>query len=192
MSSTSETSSYDLGERIPHSPVGDPPPAPNQADARIGAHVTRLFFAMFGALLLMGVQGCPAPPPRTSPPSPSAPSPDPSTVQIVFEVSGGVGGQYAKWTIHGDGRVSRQGRFDSEQYVTTPENVSRLLEELRAAGFFDLRVSDEGVWCADCFNYVIAVSDGRRSHDVRAIDAGQLPAEVRMIIQMLRTFVAAF
>ncbi len=147
------------------------------------------FFTALFIILAIGMPGCAAPPPRA--PSPS-PLPVPATVEILFEVSGGVGGQYAKWTIYGDGQISRQGRFDSEQYVTAPEDVRRLLDNLYAAGFLDLQTAYANVMCADCFNYVIAVRDGQRSHRVYAVDAGQLPAEMRHVIQILRTFVNAF
>jgi hypothetical protein len=66
------------------------------------------------------------------------------------------------------------------------------MEALRAAGFFALRAVYQDVMCADCFVYVIAVNDGQRVHRVRAVDAGQLPAEVRRAIELLQVFVAAF
>jgi hypothetical protein len=45
--------------------------------------------------------------------------------------------------------------------------------------------------CADCFVYVITVNDGQRVHQVRALDAGDLPAEVQAVVNLLRNFVAS-
>jgi hypothetical protein len=46
--------------------------------------------------------------------------------------------------------------------------------------------------CADCFVYVITVNDGQRVHQVRALDAGDLPAEVDKVITLLNDFISLF
>jgi hypothetical protein len=135
-------------------------------------------------LLLLPAAGCAAPPPRPTEPAPVAPA----GVEITFELSGGVGGQYALWTIRGDGQITRD---NGESYTIPPERVAQLLDEITDAGFFDLRAVYKEVECADCFFYIIAVNDGRRAHRVSMLDSGQLPASAKQIVMLLRDFVSA-
>ena len=147
----------------------------------------RLPLTILSVLLVLGVFSCAPPPPR--PPTPTLTS---LAFEITFEVSGGVGGQYVLWTIRSDGQVSWQNWAGAEQYVVQPEEASRLMEALRTADFFALRPIYQNVMCADCFVYVITVNDGQRVHQVRALDAGDLPAEVQAVVNLLRNFVASF
>jgi len=134
-------------------------------------------------LLLLLAAGCAAPPPRPTEPAPAAPG----AAEITFELSGGIGGQYALWTIRGDGRITRD---NGESYTIPPERVAQLLDEITDAGFFDLKAVYKEAECADCFSYVIAVNDGRRTHRVSMLDSGQLPAQARQVVAALRGFVA--
>ncbi len=146
----------------------------------------RLPLTLFSALLVLGVSSCVPPPPRA--PIPTLTS---LAFEITFEVSGGIGGQYVLWTIRSDGQVSRQDRAGVAQYVVQPEEASRLMEALRAAGFFALRPVYQEVMCADCFIYVITVNDGQRVHRVRALEA-TMPAEVQAVVNLLKNFIASF
>jgi len=135
-------------------------------------------------LLLLAAAGCTAPPPRPTEPASAAPA----AVEITFELSGGIGGQYALWTIRGDGRITRD---NGERYSVPPERVAQLLDEITRAGFFDLQEVYKEAECADCFSYVIAVNDGRRTHRVSMLDSGQLPAPARQVVVVFREFVSA-
>jgi hypothetical protein len=147
----------------------------------------RLPLTILSVLLVLGLSSCAPPPPR--PPTPTLTS---LAFEITFEISGGIGGQYALWTIRSDGQVSRRDQAGVEHYMVQPEEASRLMEALRTAGFFALRPVYEDVACADCFVYVITMNDGQRVHQVRALDAGNLPAEVQAVVNLLRNFVASF
>jgi hypothetical protein len=151
------------------------------------ARNVRFPLTILSALLVLGVFSCAPPPPR--PPTPTLTS---LAFEITFEISGGIGGQYALWTIRSDGQVSRRDQAGVERYMVQPEEASRLMEALRTAGFFALRPVYQNVMCADCFVYVITVNDGQRVHQVRALDAGDLPAEVQAVVRTLKSFVASF
>ncbi|MCS6849354.1 MAG: hypothetical protein RMN52_16770 [Anaerolineae bacterium] len=115
-------------------------------------------------------------------------SEDSSEIEIFFEISGGIGGIRQSWTIRGNGEVlGREGKT----YTMPPTRVAQLLYKLTSAGFFDLgAVYEEYVVCADCFEYLIQVNDGRRVKRVRIVDSGQLPDQVQQVVRILRGFVS--
>lgn len=114
---------------------------------------------------------------------------DASSNRIVFEIGGGIAGIRQSWTINADGSVQDQ---NGRTYAAPASEVTQLLSEVTAAGFFDLAESYEDIACADCFAYTITVSDGRRIKRVRMLDGGQLPDQAQQVIKLLRAFVSAF
>jgi len=114
---------------------------------------------------------------------------DASKIEIVFEISGGIGGVEQSWIIRGDGSVQDQA---GKTYAVPAIEVAQLLSEVTAAGFFDLAAAYEDIACADCFAYSISVNDGQRIKRVRMLDGGQLPEQAQQVIRLLRAFVSAF
>ncbi|BCX02204.1 MAG: hypothetical protein KatS3mg053_0142 [Candidatus Roseilinea sp.] len=113
---------------------------------------------------------------------------DSSEVEITFQISGGIGGIEQSWVIRDDGSVSDK---TGKTYAVAPERVARLLNEVTAAGFFELDAAYEDIACADCFAYAITINDGKQSKRVTMLDGGQLPDRAKRVIELLRAFVSA-
>lgn len=104
----------------------------------------------------------------TAPAQPDTAEPDVSMPVIVLERSGGITGVTESWSIYADGTVrTRDGRTRS----VPPEDVSRLLDEIEADGFFDLQASyaPEDA-CCDQYTYTLTVRRGDKSHQTMTTD----------------------
>jgi hypothetical protein len=75
-------------------------------------------------------------------------------------------------------------------YKTTPERIAQLLREIEAAGFFALNDDYTKVKCNDCFYYFISITQSGQTKTVEAVDAQQLPQQLRDVVSLLRRFVA--
>jgi hypothetical protein len=94
-----------------------------------------------------------------------------SGAAITFARSGGIAGISEQWTIYADGRIA--GPAGQTAQVSEAE-VSQLLAEIEAAGFFDWSTPARlPSGCADCFSYSLVVTFEGRTNQIRLVDGQQ-------------------
>lgn len=108
---------------------------------------------------------------------------------IIYQRSGGIAGIAEMWTIYSDGRIVSG---DGQESSVTPEEVSALLTEIEALGFFDLRESGGLLsTCRDCFIHQITVSSSERFNSIRVEAGGSEPEDQRLeIVEKIYEFVS--
>ena len=111
-------------------------------------------------------------PTRQDQPSVPAATPTPGSrsggAVITFDRSGGIAGISEHWTIYLDGRVI--GPAEEEARVPVDE-VSQLLAEIEAAGFFEWPPLPRSLGsCADCFTYSITVAYQGKTNRITLVD----------------------
>ena len=138
------------------------------------------------------------PTPEASTPQvqPSAPTATPkpgsrsSGAVITFARSGGIAGISEQWSIYEDGRVIGP----AGEVAHVPEvDVSRLIAEIEAAGFFEWPASPRVLRsCADCFTYSIVVSFEGKSNQLTLVD-GQTdaPEGASLVLERIQAVLAS-
>jgi len=128
-----------------------------------------LAVAVVGGILFSGCVAAPpeAPPeaPVTAPeptpdgtPTPVPPNPD--SVLISYERSGGIMGIHDQLTIYADGRCELR-RIDGEwEFTIPPSQLEHLKELMEEANFLDLKVPDLPPPIPDSFEYMIYYNPG--------------------------------
>ncbi|HEX6384355.1 MAG TPA: protealysin inhibitor emfourin [Anaerolineae bacterium] len=102
---------------------------------------------------------------------------EPGEAAVVFQRSGGIGGESSEWEIFPSGRVIQLiGPPEQEQtaveWEVAAEEVQELVDNLAALGFFDLTgdyMPDEP--CPDCFTYRLTVRSDGRTNTIETADA---------------------
>jgi hypothetical protein len=116
----------------------------------------------------------------------------PGEALIVYHRSGGIAGLDETWLIYPDGRVQYQGGLAGQAKQLTANQLNRLIEQVRASNFFQLKDSYVPAdTCCDRFLYEITVSLDGRVKTVRTLQAepdvpatlGNLPADINSILQ---------
>jgi hypothetical protein len=116
-----------------------------------------------------------------------------SGVVIIVQRSGGVAGVTDQWSFYADGKIVKdnadQGKPNDERTVDSAQ-VTALLDALKAAGFFDMKISSSiGNLnnCKDCFTYQLtAISDGKTNTiTIQEGAAGASEAIVKVIDQLI-------
>lgn len=131
-----------------------------------------------------------SPLPATVPPAPDEESGEDTAGKtggavIVYERSGGLAGVSDRWAVYPDGRVvSSEGQ---ERWVTEQE-VTELLDEIEALGFFEMQGSYGPLdACCDRFTYRITVVRGDEAKTVRAVEAEpDIPQEFWRVAELIR------
>ena len=109
---------------------------------------------------------------------------------IIYQRSGGIAGLVEEWRIYFDGRVvSAQGI----EHQVPAEEVSALLAEIEALGFFEMRDSGGlSSICADCFSHEITVSNGGKLNRLTVAGGNYDPQDPRwQIVQVIGDFLSA-
>jgi len=103
---------------------------------------------------------------------------------ITFDRSGGIAGISEHWTITLDGRVV--GPADEEARIPADE-VSQLLAEIEAAGFFEWPPIPRSLQsCADCFTYSITVEYQGKANRITLVDGeSAAPEEAWTILERI-------
>jgi hypothetical protein len=128
-----------------------------------------------------------APTRQDQPPTPAA-TPTPgsrsSGAVISFDRSGGIAGISEQWTIYIDGRVI--GPAEEEARIPADE-VSQLLAEIEAAGFFEWPPRPRSFQtCADCFTYSITVEYQGKANQITLVDGESgAPEEAWTILERI-------
>lgn len=108
---------------------------------------------------------------------------------ILYQRSGGFAGISEQWTIYPDGRIVSG---DGQERKVSAEEVSALLIEIGALGFFDLR--DSGGLpntCADCFSHQITASSDGGLNQITVAGAGYDPQDPRwQVVQKISDFIS--
>lgn len=132
--------------------------------------------------------------PRSTDQTPTPPTATPGDkaagAAIIYQRSGGIAGLVEEWRIYPDGRVvSAEGK----EHEVPPQEVSALLVEIEALGFFEMR--DPGglsATCADCFSHEITVSSGGKLNRITVAGGNYDPQDPRwQIVQKISDFVSA-
>ena len=127
-------------------------------------------------------------PTRQDQPSTAAATPTPgsrsSGAVISFDRSGGIAGISEQWTIYIDGRVI--GPAEEEARIPADE-VSQLLAEIEAAGFFEWPPRPRSFQtCADCFTYSITVETQGKTNRITIVDGESgAPEEAWTILERI-------
>ena len=106
---------------------------------------------------------------------------------ITLVKSGGLAGKTETITIYPDGRVLRA---DGSEQKLSSTQVSDLLTEIKAIGFFELKDAYGGILsnCNDCFTYEITVTDGSQTKTIKAIEGSQgTPQEIWQIVEKIQS-----
>jgi hypothetical protein len=112
---------------------------------------------------------------------------------IVFHRSGGFAGVDEEWKIYADGRVasSKDQKAAAEQTVKA-EQVSTLLNDIDAAGFFKLEAAqNQFSQCDDCFEYEITVTYKEQTKTIKATADDKLPAELKQVVEKINELIAS-
>ena len=109
---------------------------------------------------------------------------------ITFERSGGIAGISEHWTIYLDGRVI--GPAEEEARVSA-DDVSQLLAEIEAAGFFEWPPRPRSLEsCADCFTYSITVEYQGKANRISLVDGESgAPEEAWTILERILGILAS-
>lgn len=100
---------------------------------------------------------------------------------IVYERSGGITGKTVRYRVYADGRISSG---ENEETRVSPEEVEAALDTIEQAGFFEMKGTlPQKSACYDCYTYSIQVRKGGKSGSLAATDNGNLPEEVRAVIE---------
>jgi len=123
-----------------------------------------LAVAVVGGILF---SGCVAPPPEAPPEAPvTAPEPtpdgtptpvppNPDSVLISYERSGGIMGIHDQLTIYADGRCELRRKDVEWEFTIQPSQLAHLKELMEEANFLDLKVPDLPPPGADLIEYDI-------------------------------------
>jgi hypothetical protein len=115
-----------------------------------------------------------------------APAEDPA---VVYEKSGGFAGISEKWTIFTSGKIVGQ---QGEAYQVDAERVTQLVDEIQAAGFFELEANyGKFTKCRDCFNYQVqVVRQGQRMTVVSTGTAEEMPKAFTAAVEKIEALLA--
>ena len=87
---------------------------------------------------------------------------------IIYQRSGGFAGISEAWTFYADGRIIS---IDETEYNLEAEQVSRLLTEIEALGFFEMSGSGKLFSdCRDCFSHQLTAKGGGKFNSISAVD----------------------
>jgi hypothetical protein len=105
---------------------------------------------------------------------------------IIYERSGGVAGETDRWAVYPDGRIVSS---DSQDQQVTEQEVSELLDEIEALGFFEMQGSYGPLdACCDRFIYRITVLRGDEMKTVHAVEGESgTPQEFWRIAELIKT-----
>lgn len=107
-------------------------------------------------------------------------------VVIFVKRSGGFAGVDESWSFYADGKIVTN---KGEQKTVTADQVSTLIEEINAAGFFEMNNSsgsEKFSNCKDCYTYqLIATSDGKVNSITIQEGATGVPEALLKIIKQL-------
>lgn len=127
-------------------------------------------------------------PTRQEQPSVPAATPTPSSrssgAVITFDRSGGIAGISEHWAIYIDGKVI--GPAEEEARIPADE-VSQLLAEIEAAGFFEVPPRSRSLEsCTDCFTYSITVEYQGRINRITLVDGETgVPEEAWTVLERI-------
>jgi hypothetical protein len=105
---------------------------------------------------------------------------------LVYQRSGGIAAVRETWRIYADGRVVAKG----QEWQVAPVEVEDLLEEIEAAGFFEL----EGEYmpkdtCCDRFTHRLTVEWNSKAHTLTTLDSTPgAPAAVQTTLSLVNNF----
>jgi len=106
----------------------------------------------------------------TAPGATSTPGSRSGGAVITFERSGGIVGISELWSIYLDGRVIEA---EGAAGQVPADEVSQLLAEIDAAGFFEWPPPARSLEsCADCFTYSITVEYQGKTNRITIVDGG--------------------
>jgi len=110
---------------------------------------------------------------------------------IAFQRSGGFAGVSEQWIFFADGRITND---KGDQKTVEADQVTALLDELEAVGFFEMKIPSDGgklSTCKDCFTYQITATNGEKLNTVTIIEgATGVPEAFWKIINKLSSMVA--
>jgi len=109
---------------------------------------------------------------------------------VIFQRSGGFAGLSEGWAIYPDGRVTAS---DGREWQASPERVERLLADIEALGFFEMRDRYMPLnTCCDRFTYEVTIRRGDKLNQVTTLDAApDTPPELWQILDTVSSFVAS-
>lgn len=108
---------------------------------------------------------------------------------IIYQRSGGLAGIAEEWRIYPSGLVVSG---DGQENKVDPGEISALLSEIEALGFFEMRDSDRlSSSCRDCFVHQIIVSSGESINSIR-VEGGVSDSEDQRleIVKKINEFVS--
>jgi PBP1b-binding outer membrane lipoprotein LpoB len=141
---------------------------------------------IFFALLVACVQASPQnATPKVDRATTSSNKSNPDIPVITLVKSGGLAGKTESITIYSNGKLLRA---DGSEQSLNADQVSNLLNEIQAIGFFQMK-NIYGVLsnCKDCFTYEITIHDGDNTKTIKAIEGAQgVPAEIWQIVDKIQ------
>ena len=108
---------------------------------------------------------------------------------IIYRRSGGLAGVFERWTVYPDGLIVSD---EGNELRVQAEEVSTLLAEIEALGFFEMSHSYGPLnACCDRFTHQVTVRSGDSVKTVRTIDAApDTPPELWRVIEQIRRLVS--
>ncbi len=133
-----------------------------------------------------------APNPTAVPTSKPIPTGAGSAGPVVIEVerTGGIAGTLQWWKVYASGQVQMGPQAATYQFP--PEDVSNMVDQVIAAGFFDLENAyGTSSSCRDCFSTKITVTSGGKIKTVAIVEgAAGVPPEVTAVFTQVMSWLS--
>jgi hypothetical protein len=115
----------------------------------------------------------------------------PAGAVIVFQRGGGFAGVAEQWVFFSDGRITNE---KGDQKIVQADQVTALLDEFEAMGFFEMQISPGGGnfnTCKDCFTYQVTVTRGEKTNSITVQEgAAGVPEAFWTMINKLNSLAA--